>query len=428
MQQLLDPFILTVKLFTKQLRSTFGRNVLWVIVGLSLRFGIQAVYFILVARTLKPEAYGLFAGIQALVMVFSPFATWGSGNILVKNVSREPETFPVQWGGALATTLLLGSFFVTVVFTISIWVYGIDIAYKVVMPAAIGDLLGMSLLSLSAFAYQAFERLSRTSVLWMLLALNRFLVIVLMMFLPLTKCIENWAFFYGISGITSGLIALLLVRRELGWGPLTFETIRNEWTQGFYFSIGMSAQGTYNDIDKTLMSRLSEAVSAGAYAAAYRIVDVFLIPNKSLFHTAYPRFFKEGKKGVKSAYHLAKQLLPWAIGWAVVAWVVLSTSAFIFPKLLGKEYELVSRMIAFLGPILIFKSAHYLAADALTGANFQGIRSFIQVAIALLNIGLNLWWIPNWGWRGAVVSSIISDGLLMVILWYILAIKSGRAL
>ena len=62
---------------------------------------------------------------------------------------------------------------------------------------------------------------------------------------------------------------------------------------------------------------------------------------------------------------------------------------------------------------------HYFAADSLTGAGMQGIRTAVQVGIAILNVLLNLWLIPLYSWRGAAWSSLASDAMLAAGLWLV---------
>ena len=89
-------------------KALFARNVVWMTLGFGMRLGIQMAYFLVVARTLKPDAFGSFSGSLALVMVLSPFASWGSGNILIKQVSRSPEMFTTFWVAAWSTSLVSG--------------------------------------------------------------------------------------------------------------------------------------------------------------------------------------------------------------------------------------------------------------------------------------------------------------------------------
>ena len=63
---------------------------------------------------------------------------------------------------------------------------------------------------------------------------------------------------------------------------------------------------------------------------------------------------------------------------------------------------------------------------SLTGAGFQGARSGIQVLVALFNVGINLWLIPTYSWRGAAWASIISDGLLSILLCLVMLYIARR--
>ena len=408
-------------------RLGFAHNVLWMILGLGLRTGIQIVYFVIVARTLGPETFGVFAGVQGLVMLFSAYASWGSGNIMIKRVSRHPETFPLQWGSAVFVTLTFSVLLSLIVFIIAGFVYSFETAFSVALPMAAGDLLGMSLVSISAQAFQAHMRLSRTSLMWILLTSIRLMMAVIILILPIPRTLENWALLYGASGLLAGVLTLLWIYKDLGWGRFTFAGMVGEWREGMFFSISSSAHAAYNDLDKILLSRLAVGAAAGAYAAAYRFLDVALIPVKALFYTSYPRFFQEGDKSLIDARHFALRLLPWAASWGVFAWLALAVISPLFTLLLGEEYQLVSLIVIWLGPILIFRALHNLAADTLTGAGFQGTRTLVQVCVSIINLVLNLWWIPLYSWAGAVWSSLVSDGIYALILWILLFKIKGTA-
>ena len=82
--------------------------------------------------------------------------------------------------------------------------------------------------------------------------------------------------------------------------------------------------------------------------------------------------------------------------------------------------------LRWLAPLPFIKALHYFAADSLTGAGFQGIRSGIQVFVAIFNVAINLWLIPAYSWRGAAWSSLASDGLLALLIWPVLFIILHR--
>src|SRR5712692_2150755 len=100
-------------------KSRLARNTVWMALGQGLRLVIQALYFVLIARSLGAVNYGAFIGVVALVGIVYPFATLGSGNLLIKNVARDTTLFGLYWGRALATTAVASSILFSAVLLLS---------------------------------------------------------------------------------------------------------------------------------------------------------------------------------------------------------------------------------------------------------------------------------------------------------------------
>lgn len=403
-----------------QTDKTFLHNVIWTTLGYAGRLLLQVAYFIIVARVLGVSNFGLFSGILGLVSVLVPFSSMGSGLILIKHVSRNPETFPLYWGTAISVTLLVGAVLCLAITGLGTIIYSPLEAIMIILPVAIGELFGVRFTELSGQAFQAHQRLSRTSSLWVLLSFFRLVAALLLLIMPVEKPLQMWALIYMLSGLLAGACSIIWVHKELGRGKLGLTGMRGEWRNGFYFSVSTSASGAYNDLDKTMLSRLSTDTIAGAYSAAYRVVDAIYIPIRAIVASSYPRFFQVGKNGLKTVMNYAFRLMPLTIVVSVIAWGGMVLIAPILPDLLGQEYSLTPIIAVWLGPILIFRTIHNLLANTLTGADFQGLRSAIQVGIALFNLGLNLLWIPIYGWKGALWSSLLSDGGLAFLLFFLI--------
>ncbi len=411
---------------TQTTGGLFARNILWMSFGLAGRTGVQVIYFIIIARALKPEEFGVYAGTVALVYALMPFVSWGSGNILIKHVSRNPDRFPVYWGMSLSVTLLSAFLIFILAGLIGALVFSPLVAWRLVLPIAFGSYFGDNIALLSGQAFQAHQRLSRTSLISVVMAVLRLSFALLLLFLPISKTAQSWAILIMVSGVIAGIIGLILVKRELGWGSFGISQMHGKWREGFFFAIGLSAQGANNDIDKTLLVRLASGAAAGTYSAAYRIIDSAFIPVTAMIYAGYPRFFKMGEKGIRETSRFALSLLPWAAGWGLVLGLALPLFSPVLPLILGKEYAESTRILLWLAPIPFFKAFHFLAAETLTGAGFQAYRSGVQVCVFLLNLCLNLILIPIYGWLGAAWSSLISDGLMAVSLWGLSFILMAR--
>lgn len=397
--------------------SLIVKNTLWMLVGHGVRAVLQAAYFILLARTLSVSGYGAFVGVVALVAILAPFASLGAGNILIKSVARDPSLFAQYWGNAIALTLVSGLVLLAGVAVISRIVLPSSISLVLVLTVAMADLLFTRLADVSGQAYQAFQRLGRTAQLQVLVNLCRLGGVVVLILVTLGHTPAQWGVFYLASTAISAIVAVWLVCRELGRPRLSLGRMRSELKEGFYFSVSLSAMFVYNDIDKTMLVRYSTLESAGIYGAAYRLIDLAFTPVRSLLFAAYARFFQHGASGVRGSLAFAMRFVPIAALYGIFAAAVLFLAAPVVPWVLGAGYRDAVGAIQWLAPLPLLKALHYFAADTLTGAGHQGLRSAVQVLVALFNVLVNLWLIPAYSWRGAAWSSLASDGLLMVVLW-----------
>jgi O-antigen/teichoic acid export membrane protein len=402
------------------------KNTLWMLLAHGGRLVLQIAYFVIVARTLGAEQYGAFVGATSLVSTLAPFATLGAGNLLVKNVSRDRTLFQDYWGNALLVISVSGFVLTLLLLLVAPSILPRTISVPVVFFAAVADLFFYRIIDTSGQAFQSVLWLSQTAILNVLPSITRILAgLVLIYCFPQPTALE-WTALYMVSTAVAAAIALLMVHRSLGQPRLALKRLRPELLEGFYFSMGLSSQTIYNDIDKTMLARLSSLDAAGIYAAAYRLIDVAFVPVRSLLTAAYAKFFQHGASGIKGSLVLAKQLIPFAGAYSIAASLGLCLLAPLIPYALGDEYAGTVNALRWLAPLTFIKSMHYFAADSLTGAGFQGHRSAVQVLVAIVNILLNLWLIPLFSWQGAALTSIASDGLLMLGLWFIVVVLFRR--
>jgi O-antigen/teichoic acid export membrane protein len=380
--------------------------------GQGARLAIQALYFTVIARSLGVQSYGAFVGAAALVGVFCPFASAGRGNILVQNVARDRSSFPRMWGAALLTSISCGMSLIGLVTVVSFYVLPTSIPTLLVISVAFSDMIGMTLITIAGQAFQSFEQMNIMAMLNVLVSAARLIAILFLSYCFHTPSPLQWGYAYLCSTACVSLAACLLVCIKLDWPLFALPHSWREIRQGLYFSFGLSAQTIYNDIDKTMLARLSSLSATGIYGAAYRIMDVSFAPVSALLYAAYPNFFRKGAKGVTSSLSYAKPLLIRSIAYAVAVAVAILLGAGLVPHVLGEQYRDTAEALRWLAVIPILKAIHYFLSDSLSGAGHQGLRSAIQVAVAIFNVLINLWLIPRYSWRGAAWSSIASDALL----------------
>jgi O-antigen/teichoic acid export membrane protein len=397
--------------------GSLGRNTLWMGAGQAIRTGVQALYFVLIARALGVEGYGAFVSVVALVGIVAPFAGWGTGMLLIKNVSRSPGSFRRQWGRAIASILLSGTILLLLAAAAARLFLPRTIPVVLVVVVGASDLLFARLVDLSGQAHQAIQRMHRTAQVQLLLSLLRLGAAVVLIAALSSPTALEWGQLYLVSSAVAASAAVYMVNRELGMPEFSLRHLGDELKDGAFFSVSLSAQTIYNDIDKAMLARLSTLEATGIYAAAYRLVDAAFLPVASLITSSYARFFQHGVDGMRATTRLAVKLARPASAYGILVGIALYLIGPYLPLVIGEEYRGVAAAVRWLAVLPVLKSVHYFGANALTGAGYQGLRTSIQLGVALFNVLLNLWLIPRYSWHGAAAASIASDGLLAVAIW-----------
>jgi O-antigen/teichoic acid export membrane protein len=395
-------------------------NAGWVLAGYGLRLAIQAVFFIILVRCLGVKQYGGFIAAAALINVASPFVGVGSGIVLIKNVARDKTFFAEYWGNGLFLTVLSGVSLLALLIPLCTLLLPRTIPTLAIVFISLSDLIFVKLLDMAVWAFQAFEMFSKNAQLNVLISLTRLTGIVALALMIAHPTILAWSAVYLAGSLLAALIAVAWVTLSLGKPKLALGRIgRKETAEGFYFSVSLSTQTIYNDIDKTMLAHLSTLEATGIYGAAYRLIDVAFLPVTALLSAAYPGFFRCGRDGIHATTQYGRQLMKRILPYSFFAFAALLVGAPMVPWILGHEYVHVVEALRWLAVLPLLKTFHYFIADSLTGAGYQGRRTLVQLGVAVFNVLVNLWIIPAHGWRGAAWSSIASDGLLALALWFV---------
>lgn len=386
--------------------------------GTLLRTLAQGALFVLLAREMPIEEYGLFVGVTALVAVVSPFASAGAPSLIFQSHADAPADWHRHLARGLVLTATFGTGASVLVTAAGVAIWSGQVRLLDIAALAVADLVAWRLIEVVAASVQARGRIFVASVIPALLHVCRLAAAVaLAAASPQPLTLHAWAV---TSALLSAAICLLVTGYAVRGAGLPRADLPGAFGQaraGMLFAVGLSAQTVYNDLDKVMLSKLGSPESAAIYAAAYRVVDFAYTPGRSMAAVAYPRFFEAGRDGPRAALRLTRRLLPRYLMFSVPAALLLVAFAWMMPIVFGAEYAAATTALQGLSALLVLKAIHYLAADTLSGSRMQGRRTVCQIAVGVVNAGLNVWLIPAYGWQGAVVSSLVCDALLGVLLW-----------
>ena len=401
--------------------SRLARDTGHLTIGQGLRLIIQAAYFVLIARVLGPEKYGAFVAVVALAAILAPFSGLGTSNLFVKNIRSEKRTAGACWGNGLMAILVSGVSLSGFVLAIN-YLFHLRLPFWVVVSVCASDLLLMRVVELAVFGFSAVDRMKHNAIQNVATSLPRLIAIGALSAWGRPVTLQGWTDAYLISTAGGTLYAIYRAHRIWGAPRFNWSSLREDVAEGVFFSVGTSAATIYNDIDKVMLAKVSFA-AAGIYAAAYRIIDVSMTPVRSLASAAYPHFFSRGLDGMESAHSYANTHIKRSLVYSVALFAVLWLSAPLLPLILGANYAQTALALRWLALLPLLRSVHVFQADSLSGAGFQGLRSAIQLAVAVINVALNLAILPKYGWLGAAWTSLASDGLLAVSLWIAIQYK-----
>ena len=401
---------------TQLRRSELAENTAKLCMGQGLRLVIQAAYFILIARSLGPKEYGAFVAMTSLVAIGAPFAGFGSPTVLLKNVSRQRDLLATYWGNGLLTIAVSGSILSGIALTLTPFLLGYDFFLLTVL-VCLSDLFMIRVADLASFAFAALGQMGESARINVYITLTRLVGIVIISVMVHDPTVGDWTIAYVLGAVACFIYVLL--RTTIAARGVRFH-LRQAWRdvpESALYAVSTSSTTIYNDLDKTMVGRLATFTAAGIYAAAYRIIDVSLVPVRAMLFAAYPEFFRIGVDGPSATKRYAYRLIKRAVPFGLVVTVGLLLAAPLIPHILGKNYSSSVEALRWLAIIPLLRCVHIFLADGLTGAGYQGRRTIVQVGAGVLNAVLNVFFIHYWSWRGAAWSSIICDAFLVAGLW-----------
>jgi O-antigen/teichoic acid export membrane protein len=400
-------------------QGSLRRHTVWMISGHGVSVMLQAVYFVLIGRTLGSREYGAFVGVVALINVLSQFSSLGMEMILVRNISRERESFATTWGKALRVSAC--GFVALLAMAMSVGHFTLKSELRMLIPyIAVSDALFGKMAQLASRAFQGAGQLSQTAKLTALTNFARAVTALgLFLFVQVRHIHADaylWTRMYWLSSLATAIIAFGMVTKLLGWPKFGRISMR-DLTDGFSFSLSSSSISVYNDIDKTFLASEGQLYAAGIYSAAYRIIDVASIPIYAIYTAASPRFFREGERSVTQASLLAGRLLKRTVPYGAGMALLLLVGSPLLPYLFGPSFRGSAEVLRWLCLLPLIRGLHYAWGTTITGSSSQWYRTSTQLGAAGCNLLLNALLIPRYSWQGAAVASLLIDAGLAVSNW-----------
>jgi O-antigen/teichoic acid export membrane protein len=391
--------------------------------GLGLRTAGQGLMFLIVARVLGVNDYGAYSAIVAIAGSLSCFAGLGTAFTLIREVARSKEQFGHAWHKALVTIGLTAPPLLLLHLALARLILPASISWTSIFFIGIAELIFAPLSQAAANVYQGHDRIVRSSRLVLAPVIPRLLGSLFFAAIahgfPTALRLDIWSILYAVASFFAAIYSLYVVRRDFGPGK-SFMTSKlpHELWDGIAFAFGGAAIRLYSDVDKTMLAKMATLEVTGAYSAAYRVVDMALVPITSLLTASLPSFFRAREAGPDHSLALTGRLIRLPILYALLAATGMYLFASIIPLLLGNTFATAIAPLRWLALMPVICLPRLFLQQLLIGNDHQAYAVASLTFGALLNIGINLLLIPSLGWLGAVTATYIAEAVMCLIMAY----------
>ncbi len=406
--------------------STTKRNTVFAMGAEIAQLALSLAAFFLLARILGDVAFGLYSTSIAHGLLAATIGYFGSQQLLMRDFALG-RPFQVLWSRLLSTVISGTVIFVILLMFVRGWLLD-QVSPVTYLILVVSQMLLFGLTDFAVLASQAHRKLEVAMRVRISTGIIRLVGVVAFALLG-NGTLDQWAWFGLFAWGAAAAWALVTVQRSFGASPRLGVFTGQDIKEGLPYTL-MGGAGTLLDsMDKTMLPYYGYERENGWYAAGYRVAALAVVPVMALVRATDQDFFDSGARSLDDAYLLAKRLVKPVIVFGIAAGVGLVVFAPIFPLILREDFAEMSTIIRWLAVLPLIRGISIFAANALTGSNRQGLRNASLVMAMVVNFSLNMWLIPEYSWRGAVIATLVAETLSAATMWlalYYLVVKDRR--
>lgn len=385
---------------------------------------LQGLLFFMLARALGSHEFGRVASVIAITSALIPFSGLGLGNVAIMHIARGQARPDQSLGNGLAVTTITAAVGVGLALLIGKTFLDDPGIWLLVLLFGLSEILLTKYIDLAAHVFLGLEKHVVAVFFYNLQMVVRVACAAALLWGWTQPTALAWAQLHLAAGAFTTCIVLLCSVRLIGRPRTDLARAKGEMKKGVFFSILLSANSVYTDVDKIVLARMASAATAGAYTAAFRIVFMACTPVMAILTAIQARIFRKGhEKGLAGTLGALRRLMLMAAAYCLLLAVGIYMAAPAVPWLLGESYRLSTEILQWLCLLPFLVVTQSVAAEALVGADSQRRVSLVYALTAAMSLLLNLLLVPEYGWRGAVMAAYGSQGFLLAGL--LLAIMMG---
>jgi PST family polysaccharide transporter len=387
-------------------------NVAWLFSDKIFRMGMGLLIGVWIARYLGPQQFGLLSFAMAFVSLFGAIATLGLQGIVVRDIVRSPETSADTLGTSFALQLVGGvAAFLLLVAVINFLRENDQFAITVI------TILGLTLIfKASESAKYWFEsRVQSKYTVWtentVFLSIVLIKVWLILHHAPLIAFV--WVVFAEAVLLA---IALLIISEWRGGGFRRWRIDLNRAKMLLKDSWPLILSGLavmiYMRVDQIMLGQMIDDNAVGIYTAAVRLSEMWFFIPVVIAGSVFPSLIEA--KETNEALYLQRFQKLYDILTALALAVAIPVTLFadqVILNVFGQRYAEAGQILSIHIWTAVFVFLGVASGKWFIAENRQ-VLAFQRVACGMvINIVLNIVWIPEYGASGAAFATLVSQAV-----------------
>lgn len=394
--------------FQKYLKSTG-----WSLISRVLSMGVSFLATIFIARNLGPTNFGQLSYAVSFISIFSFISSLGIDSILYRDLIKDPENRNKLLGSALTIKLVAGMT-AAIICIIFANIFAQDDVSKVLIFILTGTFV-FSSFQIINHDFQARVESKYPAIISFIVSITINILKIIAIYLG--KGVIYLSIILLFESIFYAFLYWFIYKNNLN-GKISqwkFDTnvatsmLKDSWPLIFSTAFML----IYSRIDQVFIKHMIDAKSVGIYDSAVRIAEVWYFMPYIIVTVLFPAIIN-AKKISENLYNIRLGRLAFLLfSFSVLISIPISIFApFIISKLYGAEFMggVIILQIYIWASVGIFVGA--LVSSYLVAENYKKILFFTSLLPMVVNVLLNLLWIPEYGIVGSAYATLISYSMV----------------
>ena len=407
-------------------KTKIASNTIYQIIGRLSTSISTLIVTAMITRYLGVKSFGEYSIVIAFLTIFYTLSDFGVNSVLIREFADDLSYANTNFKKVLSLRIVFGVLLMILAIVVVFFMpYRNEI--KTAIYIGLPLLIFNSISKAASLIFQSFLQYKYQSISMGVGAIFSTILIGFVVLSPI-QSLSLIILATVVGSFISPLISIYFLREYLFSDSsfIDFVYWKKILLDSFPFGIALILNTFMIQADRILLSIISSEESVGIYSLAYRIFEIVLILPTFIMNATFPVLVvlrkRDSVKYTKSIYTLLKFMIFVSIGTSLIATYF---SKLFIPMIWGSEMtnSFVPFNILMYGAVFFFVSAPLSWIKLVEGKD--KFLPYIYGFGFILNLILNIIFIPIYDYAGAAYITILTEGIVVVLL--ILSIISYNA-